>query len=106
MNSIPQELSPFEIKCIIAKSLGYISKIGYMDQASNSKEQYWITPNKLKTSILPDWSTDIKIAWELLEEMCKSGQGLPNLCFKSGYIESDYVKTAWVFEFRLFSWRT
>jgi len=50
-----------------------------------------------------NWPEDIAAAWTLVDEMGNSGTGLPDLCFKSGYIAAERGRTAWVFEFRLFA---
>jgi hypothetical protein len=61
---------------------------------------YGFLPNE-KPSFIPDWPRDIAAAWELVEDMCLSGDGLPGLIFKSGAIPKEPGKTAWVFELRL-----
>jgi hypothetical protein len=57
-----------ELRLKIATEKGYTHVIGKMDAASRYPTEYWLVGNS-KTSVLPDWTTDIAAAWELVEEM-------------------------------------
>jgi hypothetical protein len=75
----------------------------WMLHPRETREGAYLTRNKtLIITNLPQWTRDIAAAWELVDEMEKSGDGLPGLIFKSGAILDDLGKTAWVFELRLF----
>jgi hypothetical protein len=62
-----------ELRLKIAKEKGYTHVIGKMDAASRYPTEYWLVGNS-KTSVLPDWTTDIAAAWELVEEIKSDGR--------------------------------
>ena len=63
------KLTPDELRAEIAKRRGYELKHGFLDEVCINPKDYWVTPAGRLTSVLPDWTTDIAAAWELVEEM-------------------------------------
>ena len=58
-----------KIKERVAELRGYKRMYGLMDKASTQEHEYWITPDGLKTVILPNYPANILDAWELIEEI-------------------------------------
>lgn len=62
-------MSGDELEATIADRKGWRQEFGFMDSASRFKQNYWIMPDGIVTSVLPSWSTEVSVAWELVDEM-------------------------------------
>ena len=66
-------MTPAELRVAIAEAKGYEYKYGYKDEYGINPKDYWVTPAGRLTSVLPDWTTSIADAWELVEDMRENG---------------------------------
>lgn len=91
-------LTPERLRAEIAKRKGYVIGSGPMDSAAKySGCKWWTAPDGRRTSVIPDWTSDITAAWELVEEMNNSEEGLSDLWYGT-----VCGKLGWIYTFRFY----
>lgn len=60
-------MSSTQLREAIAEALGYQKQCGFYDAACINPQDYWTTPERGVTSVLPDWTEKITAAIMLID---------------------------------------
>lgn len=79
-----------QLREAIAQAKGYTLKHSWMDAACINPIDYWVTPEGRLTTVLPDWTTNIADAWELVKDVFESGGEVGIRNDQRGYTNEIY----------------